>query len=113
MDARPLLENSTACQKSMPIVIVDNAMGEPVRARPALDGDMARRMRQHLIEARLTVLRGHFVLSVNPCASAGYQKTSNGEFDPGSGRTLAACLTHASRTVISVLAPGDQWRTGE
>ena len=21
-----------------------------------------------------------------------------GEFDPGSGRTLAACLTHASRT---------------
>ena len=22
-----------------------------------------------------------------------------GEFDPGSGRTLAACLTHASRTV--------------
>ena len=24
----------------------------------------------------------------------------NGEFDPGSGRTLAACLTHASRTVI-------------
>src|SRR3981081_3654100 len=23
----------------------------------------------------------------------------DGEFDPGSGRTLAACLTHASRTV--------------
>ena|ERR1051326_1691206 len=23
----------------------------------------------------------------------------NGEFDPGSGRTLAACLTHASRAV--------------
>ena len=23
-----------------------------------------------------------------------------GEFDPGSGRTLAACLTHASRTVM-------------
>jgi len=26
-------------------------------------------------------------------------KTFIGEFDPGSGRTLAACLTHASRTV--------------
>ena len=26
---------------------------------------------------------------------------SNGEFDPGSGRTLAACLTHASRTKLS------------
>jgi hypothetical protein len=24
-------------------------------------------------------------------------KAFNGEFDPGSGRTLAACLTHASR----------------
>ena len=24
--------------------------------------------------------------------------TFYGEFDPGSGRTLAACLTHASRT---------------
>jgi hypothetical protein len=24
----------------------------------------------------------------------------DGEFDPGSGRTLAACLTHASRTMI-------------
>ena len=36
-----------------------------------------------------------------------------GEFDPGSGRTLAACLTHASRTVKEELAPLDQWRTGE
>jgi len=36
-----------------------------------------------------------------------------GEFDPGSGRTLAACLTHASRTVTSELALVDQWRTGE
>ena len=37
-----------------------------------------------------------------------------GEFDPGSGRTLAACLTHASRTerpsfFVGVL----EWRTGE
>ena len=30
----------------------------------------------------------------------------NGEFDPGSGRTLAACLTHASRTG-SWLRPGE------
>ncbi len=34
-----------------------------------------------------------------------------GEFDPGSGRTLAACLTHASRTVKPFGV--DQWRTGE
>ena len=37
----------------------------------------------------------------------------NGEFDPGSGRTLAARLTHASRTRNSELALGGQWRTGE
>ena len=28
----------------------------------------------------------------------------NGEFDSGSGRTLAACLIHASRTVFSMEA---------
>ena len=27
------------------------------------------------------------------------KKTFYGEFDPGSGRTLAACLTHASRAM--------------
>ena len=26
----------------------------------------------------------------------------DGEFDPGSGRTLAACLTHASRTEVTL-----------
>ena len=29
-----------------------------------------------------------------------------GEFDPGSGRTLAACLTHASRTMMESLLFG-------
>ncbi len=36
-----------------------------------------------------------------------------GEFDPGSGRTLAACLTHASRTLKPQLAVVEEWRTGE
>ena len=31
---------------------------------------------------------------------------SYGEFDPGSGRTLAACLTHASRTMKPSLLGG-------
>ena len=31
----------------------------------------------------------------------------DGEFDPGSGRTLAAGLTHASRTESMELAPED------
>jgi len=30
-----------------------------------------------------------------------YVKYLTGEFDPGSGRTLAACLTHASRAGVS------------
>lgn len=38
-------------------------------------------------------------------------KLYNGEFDPGSGRTLAACLTHASqREATSVVST---WRKGE
>ena len=36
-----------------------------------------------------------------------------GEFDHGSGRTLAACLTHASRTERLQLAGVLEWRTGE
>ena len=34
-----------------------------------------------------------------------------GEFDPGSGRTLAACLTHASRTMKPATCCG--WISGE
>src|SRR5947209_3983241 len=51
-------------------------------------------------------------VSVNSATSARYtiwvkaQSATNDEFDPGSGQTLAACLTHASRT--SWLLPGRQ-----
>ena len=37
----------------------------------------------------------------------------DGEFDPGSGRTLAACLTHASRAVRPQLVGVHERRTGE
>ena len=33
------------------------------------------------------------------CVGVGVFDFFDGEFDPGSGRTLAVCLTHASRTV--------------
>ena len=33
----------------------------------------------------------------------GHKLSDNGEFDPGSGRTLAACFIHASRTRIGSL----------
>jgi hypothetical protein len=61
--------------------------------------------------ARCGCLNSHVIVHCR--ASAVVEVNINGEFDPGSGRTLAACLTHASRTVISKLALGDQWRTGE
>ena len=40
-------------------------------------------------------------------------RLNHGEFDPGSERTLAARLKHASRTVRMVLALSLEWRTGE
>ena len=43
----------------------------------------------------------------------GFSRPFCGEFDPGSGRTLAACLTHASRTERLLLAGVLEWRTGE
>ena len=43
------------------------------------------------------------------------QTIYHGEFDPGSGRTLAACLTHASRTKRGkeLALSGIEWQTGE
>ena len=38
---------------------------------------------------------------------------NHGEFDPGSERTLAARLKHASRTAREKLAFLLEWRTGE
>ena len=37
------------------------------------------------------------VLTSIPARTTNIFITYNGEFDPGSGRTLAACLTHASQ----------------
>ena len=50
-----------------------------------------------------------FLIRIRPVFRGGWFLF--GEFDSGSGRTLAACLTHASRTErpFGVL----EWRTGE
>ena len=40
-------------------------------------------------------------------------RNNHGEFDPGSERTLAARLKHASRMARLVLALILEWRTGE
>ena len=41
------------------------------------------------------------------------RENNDGEFDPGSERTLAARLKHASRTAREELASLLEWRTGE
>jgi hypothetical protein len=46
-------------------------------------------------------------VSKNFLPACWWEKNFYGEFDPGSGRTLAACLTHASRTMKLELAPVD------
>jgi hypothetical protein len=76
--ARPLFENSTACRKSVP-------SNTPCR---------------NLQGSGLGFLWLIDIASVSSRFSAGFEFIY-GEFDPGSGRTLAACLTHASRTVNS------------
>jgi hypothetical protein len=53
---------------------------------------------EFICSAKITVLRNR-LRDVGPCLRARVVQDINGEFDPGSGRTLAACLTHASRTV--------------
>ena len=42
-----------------------------------------------------------------------WKKSYNEEFDPGSGRTLAACLTHASQGERETSESLVNWRTGE
>ena len=67
--------------------------------------------------ASSSFLGGGFLMILDPFGFVNLSgflfRVFDGEFDPGSGRTLAACLTHASRTVTEELAPPDQWRTGE
>ena len=121
---RLFLENSTACQKSMPnyprsrgcvgaclrwvlvclrvrIPLVE--MGDSLWVI-WIQPDPGRSFGVGLVFADVDTFGRAF-------GSAGVVLFINGEFDPGSGRTLAACLTHASRTVNPF--GGDQWRTGE
>src|SRR5688500_12494368 len=63
-----------------------------------------------LLDLRPSRLVGSFRVSVAPRLWVlGCHVGIYGEFDSGSGRTLAACLTHASRTVMGGLASPDQW----
>src|SRR4051794_41977382 len=59
----------------------------------------------HMVMTTLRRARG--LGSVSPCSAL------HGEFDPGSGRTLAACLTHASGATNQGLPWGKAANGGE
>jgi hypothetical protein len=88
----PILENSTACT-------MFNANFIP---RPGFViwlgflWKLMSVMMSYLLEVKLDFL----------LFGVGCRKFFYGEFDPGSGRTLAACLTHASRTMKPSLLGG-------
>ncbi len=52
---------------------------------------------------KINTKQKQFLLKRNKILIEPFRLSNNkfiGEFDPGSGRTLAACLTHASRTEL-------------
>lgn len=51
-----------------------------------------------LLSKRYTLETLFIVFVFVLCTTHAFVCVVVGEFDPGSGRTLAACLTHASRT---------------
>ena len=94
--ARPSLENSTACQKSVPRPHAGGHFGGCMHGLMAMTDEQlvsfsdnrqvqSWLVRSHGFSVSIARLTGRLSIDIN------------GEFDPGSGRTLAACLTHASR----------------
>ena len=98
---RPILENSTACTMSNAKYLV--AIFGCVRFL-WIERIVSRQFFSQFNSRGPPVFPGACALDL-PVAS-GRQSVIYGEFDPGSGRTLAACLTHASRTVKGSLLPG-------
>ena len=100
--ARPNLENSTACQKSMPIT-----SSRGLRSHGQSAGTDSSRTKILWLTTNNYLQLVVLAQSVKqPFNGSSFRRLAcelniNGEFDPGSGRTLAACLTHASRTVNS------------
>src|SRR5271166_5125765 len=89
--ARSLLENGIVIAKSQ----CGRSRGNPRSlVNQALNGQCLFSASIQLTE-RISVLEVSSSISVGPFWP---ERGLNGEFDPGSGRTLAACLTHASRT---------------
>ena len=107
---RPILENSTACTMSN----AKNLVRQPRLSRARRKRFLWKTFKQQ--SKSVMICSVSFKLAPRPpipvawctrCADPvpelveGLVVQSNiyGEFDPGSGRTLAACLTHASRTM--------------
>ena len=105
---RPLLENSTACQK--PVHMHKPRQWECIHsgcpfhdeiAKIALTGQSAACSQARLSReghSNVSSPRGLIACDLGPRAEGPWVHIDiYGQFDPGSGRTLAACFTHASR----------------
>ena len=100
-----LLENGT--EESQKLVRTSEASlfgaAEDAKPRTALDGQQSVLCQLALVPERARGLApgGHRQMSSGSLIFEPLLEwiaDLDGEFDPGSGRTLAACLTHASRT---------------
>jgi hypothetical protein len=103
-------ENCTGCQKPVSIAPVWGGVSlHPVSCAFGVGGFECRTLDIYEGSAGLFRQVGCSLLAV--CCCCGF-RSFNGEFDPGSGRTLAAGLTHASRGTKPSSGGGDR-RTGE
>ena len=115
LGARLFFENSTVCQ------VVDAEMVHRLWVLPRLgwgswvvglgvDARMPARLRGLVVlffDAELMAPLGVSLLCRFPCRFGGGGPVDiDGEFDSGSGRTLAACLTHASGATNRASARG-------
>ena len=81
--------------KSSILLIVD-AVGRTSKKPPRATARGFLSARRHLNKRRVKV--SGYQPVIGPSAEG---RDFDGEFDPGSGQTLAACIKHASRTVLS------------
>ena len=122
-ERNPLLENCTVCQKSVHFTPpLGSALCRETRWSSNTDsGQLCYNAQLFSRSDRCTAARLVSVLCARVSRCALHPrivrrlrlKVSNGEFDPGSGRTLAARLTHASRGRTGLFGGWGDRRTGE
>ena len=96
--AAPVFENSTACERREPLTLTQvGGFNLVVSSELGSEGTSF----EHKLKVNQAVNSGR-----ERSSRPEYDNHLHGEFDPGSGRTLAARLTHASRARTRASALG-------